>query len=66
MQETQQRQWDTLRQDTARRLAAAEEAVGAGKLVKAKDTVKLLEAVIRPGDKINLEGNNQKQADFLA
>ena len=66
MQETQQRQWDTLRQDTARRLAAAEEAVGAGKLVKAKDTVKLLEAVIHPGDKINLEGNNQKQADFLA
>ena len=39
MQETQQRQWDTLRQDTARRLAAAEEAVGAGKLVKAKDTM---------------------------
>ena len=66
MQETQQRQWDTLRQDTAQRLAAAEEIVGPGKLVRAKDVVKLLEAVIRPGDKINLEGNNQKQADFLA
>ena len=66
MQETQQHQWDTLRQDTAQRLAAAEEVVGPGKLVRAKDVVKLLEAVIRPGDKINLEGNNQKQADFLA
>ncbi len=66
MQETQQRQWDTLRQGTAQRLAAAEEIVGPGKLVRAKDVVKLLEAVIRPGDKINLEGNNQKQADFLA
>ena len=66
MQETQQRQWDTLRQDTAQRLAAAEEITGPGKLVRAKDVVKLLEAVIRPGDKINLEGNNQKQADFLA
>ena len=66
MQETQQRQWDTLRQDTAQRLAAAEKITGPGKLVRAKDVVKLLEAVIRPGDKINLEGNNQKQADFLA
>lgn len=66
MQETQQHQWDTLRQDAAQRLAAAEGVVGPGKLVRAKDVVKLLEAVIRPGDKINLEGNNQKQADFLA
>lgn len=66
MQETQHRQWDTLRQDTAQRLAAAAEITGHGKIVRAKDVVKLLEAVIRPGDKINLEGNNQKQADFLA
>lgn len=66
MQETQHRQWDTLRQDTAQRLAAAAEITGSGKIVRAKDIVKLLEAVIRPGDKINLEGNNQKQADFLA
>ena len=32
----------------------------------ADDTVALLEAVIRPGDKLNIEGDNQKQADFLA
>ena len=30
------------------------------------DTTALLEAVIRPGDRICLEGDNQKQADFLA
>ena len=35
-------------------------------IVDAKDTVALLEAVIKPYDKVNIEGNNQKQADFLA
>ena len=58
--------WDTLGQDTAQRLEAARQAVGEGKFVPAKQTVRLLEAVLRPGDKVNLEGNNQKQADFLA
>lgn len=58
--------WDSLGRDTAQRLDAARAAVGDGKFVAAKDTVKLLEAVLRPGDKVNLEGNNQKQADFLA
>lgn len=58
--------WDTLGQDTAQRLNAAREVAGEGKFVPAKSTVKLLEAVLRPGDKVNLEGNNQKQADFLA
>jgi len=36
------------------------------KLVDARDAVALLEAVIRPGDRVCLEGDNQKQADFLA
>lgn len=66
MQATNERSWDTLRRDTKARLHAAEEAVGPGKVVTARNTVKLLEAVIHPGDKVNLEGNNQKQADFLA
>ncbi|MDR6955526.1 malonate decarboxylase alpha subunit [Ancylobacter sp. 3268] len=35
-------------------------------MVSPKDTTKLLEAVIRPGDRVCLEGDNQKQADFLA
>ena len=66
MQDRQPRQWDTLHQDLMQRLTAAEQAIGSGKIVAARDTVKLLEAVIRPGDKVNLEGCNQKQADFLA
>src|SRR5580700_5248795 len=37
-----------------------------GKMVPPKDATALLEAVIRPGDRICLEGDNQKQADFLA
>src|SRR5271166_4393815 len=37
-----------------------------GKCVAAKDAVALLEAVLRPGDRVCLEGDNQKQADFLA
>src|SRR5277367_5165453 len=37
-----------------------------GKMVKPVDTTALLEAIVRPGDRICLEGDNQKQADFLA
>lgn len=64
--QTNQREWDTLCKDRELRLAAAAEVVGGEKIFPAKLTVKLLEAILRPGDKINLEGNNQKQADFLA
>ncbi len=37
-----------------------------GKVVPAADAVALLEAVLRPGDRVCLEGDNQKQADCLA
>ncbi len=37
-----------------------------GKIVAARDATALLEAVIRPGDRVCLEGDNQKQADLLA
>lgn len=60
------REWNTLKKDSAARVAAAAPYVKEGKIVDAKDTVALLEAVIKPGDKVNIEGNNQKQADFLA
>jgi malonate decarboxylase alpha subunit len=36
------------------------------KFVDKKDAVKLLETIIKPGDLVCMEGNNQKQADFLA
>lgn len=60
------RKWDTLARDTASRLEAASRFIGEGKRVKAEDTVALLEAVVHAGDRVNIEGNNQKQADFLA
>ena len=37
-----------------------------GKIVPPEKADALLEAVIRPGDRVCLEGDNQKQADFLA
>ena len=60
------REWDTLKKDTLARKKDAEQFVREGKIVDAKDAVALLETVIKPFDKVNIEGNNQKQADFLA
>ncbi|MCJ2018761.1 MULTISPECIES: malonate decarboxylase subunit alpha [unclassified Methylobacterium] len=37
-----------------------------GKVVPAAAVVDLLEAILRPGDRVCLEGDNQKQADCLA
>ncbi|MCJ2090749.1 malonate decarboxylase subunit alpha [Methylobacterium sp. E-005] len=37
-----------------------------GKVVPASAVVDLLEAILRPGDRVCLEGDNQKQADCLA
>lgn len=58
--------WDSLKRDTQERLKQAASLVKYGKIVSSENTIALLETVIRPGDKVNLEGNNQKQADFLA
>ncbi|MFJ5488242.1 malonate decarboxylase subunit alpha [Hansschlegelia beijingensis] len=40
--------------------------VAQGKVVAAEDSTRLLEAVLRPGDRVCLEGDNQKQADLLS
>ncbi|WP_326743503.1 malonate decarboxylase subunit alpha [Streptomyces sp. NBC_00121] len=37
-----------------------------GKLIKSDELGQVLERVMRPGDKVALEGDNQKQADFLS
>lgn len=37
-----------------------------GKFVKIQNAKELLESVIKPGDKVVLEGDNQKQASFLS
>lgn len=41
-------------------------ALASGKRVEADNARALLEVLIEPGDRVCLEGNNQKQADFLA
>jgi malonate decarboxylase alpha subunit len=59
------RSWSTRREDKAARLAAAT-GYADGKLVRRADIVAVLEALLRAGDRVALEGNNQKQADFLS
>jgi malonate decarboxylase alpha subunit len=57
--------WRSEQRARDERLAAGAK-FAAGKMVAANDATALLEAVIRPEDRICLEGDNQKQADFLA
>ena len=60
---------DTVRRgsDRASRLARAAALSGtSGKVCPADHATLLLEAIIEPGDRVALEGDNQKQADFLA
>jgi malonate decarboxylase alpha subunit len=53
--------------DRATRLARAAKVSGnSGKLVSPEHATALLEAIIEPGDRVTIEGDNQKQADFLA
>lgn len=59
------RQWDAGRAARSERIAAGA-ALAKGKLVPRDQAVALLEAVIRPFDRVCLEGDNQKQADLLA
>jgi malonate decarboxylase alpha subunit len=58
-------EWQKQRQDRQGRLDEASR-YASGKLVSPEHAKALLEAVIRSGDRLCLEGNNQKQADFLA
>ena len=61
--------WNTQATNRTQRLQQARQTLGtslAGKVVQAADAVRLLSATIASGDRVCLEGNNQKQADFLA
>jgi malonate decarboxylase alpha subunit len=59
------RNWRTARDGRDARVDAGS-ALASGKIVQASDIKALFEAVIRPGDRVCLEGDNQKQADMLA
>lgn len=59
------RHWNTLADRRQARLQRASDA-GLGRLVPHAEVTRLLHTVLEPGDRVCLEGNNQKQADFLA
>ncbi|PQO99261.1 malonate decarboxylase subunit alpha [Massilia phosphatilytica] len=59
------RQWDTRRREKARRMAAASHLAD-GPVLDSARIVDALELLLAGGDRVVLEGNNQKQADFLA
>lgn len=48
------------------RLTRAAALCDGGKICPPERTTQLLEAVIEPGDRVAIEGDNQKQADWLA
>ncbi|MGC2128815.1 MAG: malonate decarboxylase subunit alpha [Candidatus Aquilonibacter sp.] len=57
--------WNTRRRRKDERLARISRLVRSGRF-EARDAVAILEQLIEPGDRVCLEGNNQKQADFLS
>lgn len=57
--------WDTRAASRRARLERAA-ALATGKRVTPERATALLEALIEPGDRVCMEGDNQKQADFLA
>ncbi|GLK57636.1 malonate decarboxylase alpha subunit [Methylopila capsulata] len=65
MSDTNSRSWSTRRDDKLRRVRAVE-AHADGKVLRTAEMVAALEAVLVSGDRVALEGDNQKQADFLS
>lgn len=57
--------WNTRRRRKTERLARVAELVRNGRF-ETSDVVMVLQELIEPGDRLCLEGNNQKQADFLS
>ncbi|ONN65941.1 malonate decarboxylase subunit alpha [Herbaspirillum sp. VT-16-41] len=64
-----ERVWNARQKNREQRLARATAALGnqlQGKIAPAEKLADLLYAVLENGDRVCVEGNNQKQADFLA
>jgi malonate decarboxylase alpha subunit len=59
------RSWTDLRDAKASRVADLG-PIARGKLIDPQDIVEALQTLIHPGDRVALEGDNQKQADFLS
>lgn len=63
--QTSNRIWDTRRKEKQRRIDTVK-TLSNGKILPTQDFPHVLEKLLLPGDRVALEGNNQKQADFLA
>jgi malonate decarboxylase alpha subunit len=61
-------EWDCRKKEYRLRMEKAQSLTEGGnsKIVEPSRAVALLETIIHPADRVALEGNNQKQADFLA
>lgn len=60
-----EREWDSKRKKKKERLQSIQSMLH-GKIIPTEDIVAVFESLLVPGDKVVLEGNNQKQADFLS
>ena len=58
--------WDKERRSKQERMAGVKQYTDGGKVIETESIVPFLEGVIHPGDRVVLEGCNQKQAAFLA
>jgi malonate decarboxylase alpha subunit len=59
------RSW-SLRRQKKNALLAQANAFAQGRVIREEQMVQALETLIQPGDRVALEGDNQKQADFLS
>src|ERR1700734_416374 len=60
-----ERSWTSLRDSKASRIADLG-SLANGKLIERRDIVEALQTLIHSGDRVALEGDNQKAADFLS
>src|SRR6202041_2572703 len=60
-----ERSWTSLRDSKGSRIADLG-SLANGKLIERRDIVEALQTLIHSGDRVALEGDNQKQADFLS
>lgn len=58
--------WNTMQLNRQARIDRANHMLGPHKIIRHEDCLTLLSAILEPYDKVCLEGDNQKQADFLA
>ncbi|MBN8203110.1 MULTISPECIES: malonate decarboxylase subunit alpha [Bacillaceae] len=65
MQAAKQRSWNTRLEAKQKRLEGMK-GITSNRIIPTSQIVEALETLIMPGDRVVLEGNNQKQASFLS